>query len=63
MKADKHEAESAESEIALLKELLPKLSSEYLAFIKGASKALLYAQENMSLSQDPDNPGFNEQRD
>jgi hypothetical protein len=34
-----------ESEIKLLKEWLPKLSTEYRAFIKGAAKALYYVQE------------------
>ncbi|MDR0312893.1 MAG: hypothetical protein LBI14_04790 [Treponema sp.] len=32
-------------EIKLLKEWLPKISDEGRAYIKGASKALLYAQE------------------
>jgi hypothetical protein len=35
-------------EIKLLKEWLPKISGEWRAYIKGASKALLYAQETFS---------------
>jgi len=34
-----------EQEIGLLKEWLPKISGECRAFLKGASQALLYAQE------------------
>jgi hypothetical protein len=34
-----------EREIMLLKERLPKISNECRAYIKGASQALLYAQE------------------
>ena len=34
-----------EQEIGLLRELLPKISGEYRAYIKGATEALLYAQE------------------
>jgi hypothetical protein len=34
-----------EQEIGLLKEWLPKISGECRAYIKGVSKALLYAQE------------------
>jgi hypothetical protein len=33
-------------EIMLLKEWLPKISGECRAYIKGASKALLFAQES-----------------
>jgi len=41
----KQETEQEEPEIGLLKEWLPKISGESRAYIKGASKALLYAQE------------------
>ena len=34
-----------EHEIWLLRELLPKISGECRAYIKGATEALLYAQE------------------
>jgi len=34
-----------EQEIGLLRELLPKIDGECRAYIKGATKALLYAQE------------------
>ena len=35
-----------EQEIRLLKEWLPRISIEFRAYIKGAVKALLYAQED-----------------
>jgi hypothetical protein len=35
-----------EQEIGLLKEWLPRISGECRAYIKGAAKALLYAQED-----------------
>ena len=41
----KHEV-SLKSEIKLLKQWLPRISTEERAYLKGASKALLYAQEN-----------------
>jgi len=34
-----------EQEIGLLREWLPKIGGEYRAYIKGAARALLYAQE------------------
>jgi hypothetical protein len=34
-----------EQEIGLLRELLPKISGDCRAYIKGATEALLYAQE------------------
>ena len=34
-----------EQEIGLLREFLPKISGECRAYIKGATEALLYAQE------------------
>ena len=49
MVAIKKQHEHEEPEICLLKEWLPKISGEKRAFIKGASKALLYAQEIQSL--------------
>ena len=41
----KEEVTQEEQEIGLLKTWLPMISGENRAFIKGASKALLYAQE------------------
>jgi hypothetical protein len=35
-----------EQEIGLLREWLPKISREFRAYIKGATEALLYAQED-----------------
>jgi len=35
-----------EQEIGLLRELLPKISGECRAYIKGAAEALFYAQED-----------------
>jgi len=35
-----------EQEIGLLREFLPKISGECRAYIKGATEALLYAQED-----------------
>ena len=44
--------ECEEPEIGLLKEWLPKIGGEKRAFIKGASKALLYVQEIQGLLLD-----------
>ena len=44
-----------EPEISQLKEWLSKVNGEDLAYLKGASKALLYAQENQGHILDPDN--------
>ena len=41
----KQETEQEEQDIGLLKAWLPRISGESRAFIKGASEALLYAQE------------------
>jgi len=41
----KQETAQEEREIGQLKELLPKISGECRAYIKGAAQALLYAQE------------------
>jgi len=41
----KQETEQEDQDIGLLKAWLPKISGEKRAYIKGASKALLYAQE------------------
>ena len=41
----KQQTDHQEQEIQLLKEWLPKISREYLAYIKGAAQALLFAQE------------------
>jgi hypothetical protein len=40
------QSEQEEPEIGLLREWLPKISGEYRAYLKGASEALLYAQED-----------------
>ena len=40
------ETAQEEQEIKLLKEWLPRISMEFRAYIKGATKALLYAQED-----------------
>jgi len=45
--------ECEEPEISLLREWLPRISSEYRAYIKGASQALLYVQEIQGLSTYP----------
>ena len=42
---ERQEIAQEEQEIRLLKELLPKISVECRAYIKGATRALLYAQE------------------
>ena len=39
------EKTAEEKEIGFLRELLPKVNGECLAYIKGAVEALLYAQE------------------
>ena len=41
----KQEIATEEQEIGLLKEWLPKISGKDRAYIKGATQALLYAQE------------------
>ena len=43
--------EYEEAEIKLLKEWLPKISGENRAYIKGVTKALLYAQEIQGVLQ------------
>jgi len=45
MSDSKQEIEQEEQDIGLLKAWLPKISGESRAFIKGATKAFLYAQE------------------
>ena len=52
--------EYEDPEISLLKEWLPKIKGEKLAYIKGASKALLYVQENQNTLLDTDKPYFGE---
>ena len=42
---EEQEAALEEQEIGLLREWLPKIGGERRAYIKGATKALLYAQE------------------
>ena len=42
---EKQETALEEQEIGLLREWLPKIGGERRAYIKGATKALLYAQE------------------
>ena len=46
------QTECDEQEINLLKEWLPKVSGEYRAYIKGASKPLLYVQEVQGVCPD-----------
>ena len=43
---EKQETALEEQEIGLLREWLPKIGGERRAYIKGATKALLYAQED-----------------
>ena len=43
---ERQETAQEEQEIGLLRELLPKISGEFRAYIKGATEALLYAQED-----------------
>jgi hypothetical protein len=50
------ETDEEEQEIGLLKEWLPKISREHRAYIKGASEALLYAQETPGTTAEPRSP-------
>jgi len=52
MLENNQQSEFDEPEIRLLKEWLPRIKGEDLAYIKGASKALLYVQENQILHDD-----------
>ena len=61
MVAMRQQPEYEELEIGLLKEWLPRISREYRAYIKGASKALLYVQEIHGVSLFPDDLGFEKQ--
>ena len=55
--------ECEEPEISQLKELLSKVSGEYRAYLKGASEALLYVQEEIQDSAIKANSlGFGNQR-
>jgi hypothetical protein len=54
MMSIKQETVLEEPDIKLLKEWLPKVSGERLAYIKGASLALLYAQEGPEKMADED---------
>ena len=47
-----HKTGHEEPEISLLREWLPKISSENRAYIKGASEAFLHVQENSFLPPD-----------
>jgi len=47
------QAEFEKPEITLLREWLPRISGEKRAYIKGASEALLYMQENQGLLISP----------
>jgi hypothetical protein len=42
----KQAAEQEQQEICFLRESLPLMNAEKLAYLKGASQALLYAQDN-----------------
>ena len=50
--------ENDEPEISQLKEWLSRVNGEYLAYLKGATKALLYVQETQGQTMDPDSLGF-----
>jgi hypothetical protein len=51
MFVSKRQTEQEEPEIGQLREWLPKLSGESRAYIRGASQALLYAQEGFDFSR------------
>ena len=61
MVATSGQMEYEELEICLLKKWLPLISREYRSYIKGASKALLYAQEIQGVSLCSENAGFEKQ--
>jgi hypothetical protein len=50
------ETDEEEQEIGLLKAWLPKISREHRAYIKGASEALLYAQETPGITAESPYP-------
>ena len=52
--ANEQQAEYKEPDINELKEWLLKISGEYRAYIKGASEALIYAQENQGIAMETD---------
>ena len=58
MVESKSMAEFEDPEIGQLKEWLSKVSGDNRAYLKGASKALLYVQEINGLPSDLDTPGF-----
>ncbi|MCL2444104.1 MAG: hypothetical protein FWD13_11680 [Treponema sp.] len=58
MKVYEQQAEYDELDINTLKEWLLKVNGECRAYIKGASEALIYAQENQGLSMFSDKVGF-----
>lgn len=55
MEVIKQQKKHEEPDITLLQEYLPKLNVETRAYIKGAVKALVYAQENNDSEQKGDN--------
>ena len=56
MMNQEHTKQNDEPEISQLREWLSKVNGEYLAYLKGASEALLYVQESQAL--DPKGLGF-----
>ena len=58
MMNQEHAKENDEPEISQLRDWLSKVNGEYLAYLKGASKALLYVQESQNQTQDPNSLGF-----
>ncbi|MCL2270070.1 MAG: hypothetical protein FWC24_03015 [Treponema sp.] len=56
MKLPEWKVNTEEQDIELLKEVLPQISGELRAYIKGASEALLYAQEGFHTPEAKDKP-------
>jgi hypothetical protein len=55
---EEQETSFEEQEIGLLRELLPRIDGECRAYIKGATKALLYAQEEPQQTGNKPNRAF-----
>ena len=58
MMNQEHTKENDEPEISQLREWLSKVNGEYLAYLKGATKALLYVQESQGKKLDPKSLSF-----
>ena len=54
MMESKHTIQHEDQDIILLREWLHKIDRNYQAYIKGASRALLYVQDNMEIKPDFD---------